>query len=1533
MWHALLCLATPPPNIAAITTPTSARPWDSEDIMHNQPHTAVPVSIEQLPPSLTLRIGKRRLTLARRSSQQMPQLLQCLLQRSWRAMFGASLRISLIAAAVCAAWNTSALAAAPASNTLPTGGTVTYGNATLSQNGNTLTINQGSNQAIANFSTFSIGANASVNINQPSAAGSFLARVTGNDPSQIYGLLQSNGGVALINQNGILVGPTGVVDVARFIASTLNISDSDFLAGRLNFTSQGISGDVENQGLIKTASGGSVYLVGANVTNSGVIQSPSGEILLAAGQTVQLVDTGTPGVTVNVTGVAGNVTNLGTIAAAAGSIGVAAGLINNSGTINASNVVADGGRIFLRASQALTTTASSSITADGAANGGSVVLYSAGSANIDGQVSARGASGQGGYVETSGLSSLNVKNVPIVGSGGTWYIDPYDLTVVSGSDSGVSSSAGVITSTGSGATISNSTIDTALNDGISVLLKTGAGGSSTGGNITVSAAIEKTIDSTATLTLDASQYININANITNTSGTLNLNLNSNYQGSNSGDHTVQVNGSGTTIALHGGTLTVSDGSSVVGSGNLSLNSGAVLDLTSSGKIQAGTLGVASGAFLLTDIGGNVALSGALNNSGNVTLQNSVFNATSLNNAATGNVTLSNTSGSLTTLNNDGALTLSNTYQSFSLTTLNNNSSGTATLSGITSGLALTNFNNSGALTLNNSVIGAGITNTAAGTITAGDGTEFSSLVTNAGVFNASGTDGGVTLDTGMINTGTLNVLGTLTANGAMLNATGGTVVLGQSSASTTLNGSGTWTNNGSLSVSGSSNVVSMSNNLVNNGSVLITGSSNTLATGDLSNSGNISIAASNVLRGGAFTNTGNVTLASSNMTFTSFDNQAAGTIAGNGNITVRSGETDGTLTNEGTLSPGGVGTVGSLTINGSVSQSSTGILNIDVAGDSSYDTLNINGSYTMGGTLQTSLLNGYVPTLGTSFTPVTISGSSSGYFRNVLGNVLTVSGTEEMIKAKYNVDGQGLQLIMAAPESITFLGGEGGWGISSSWSTGYIPTAVDNIIVSDSINLVHSSGSDTVQSITVGSDSSLSLTGGTLATTTLTSSGALNISAGSLTSQSTTLGVAGSLSLSGGTFATTSMDSSGGVNISGGALTISCAARMYSLAMSGGSLLGGSSSFLTVDDVFSQSAGTIDSSGTVVLHTNSGNLVVGNVTAANLGLAVNSGSISQLSGTSLHVTQQLLVSSTTGSTLNSSSNQIAAYAANNTTQGDIVLVNNLDTSDTSAVKIDGVTNANGSVNISNTGAAVTTTLGTGAAFLSGVQTDSGNIITLASVGITSSGAVSAAGTGSTVTLATHSPLTIGSGGVNAAGNIVLSAGNSGSSTDNLIVNGTVVSAGGNINLFAGNNMTVNANITTSAPGLALFTVANGVISYAAGVSITDANGTRIPVSTAVASLVTPAVTTAVASATSTIISSTKLTTILVTPTISTITGTTTTSETMTTGGEAGTFGGTDTSESSTSTGSNSSSNSSSSTGTSTGTSTSTKKAATKMYCS
>ncbi|MFM0127151.1 beta strand repeat-containing protein [Paraburkholderia sediminicola] len=561
------------------------------------------------------------------------------------------LRMSAMAVAtILLTWNISSMAAAPSANALPTGGKVTYGAATITQNGNALNINQSSGSAIASFGTFSIGANAVVNINQPGAVSSFLARVIGSDPSQIYGLLKSNGTVALINQNGILIGPSGVVDVSRFIASTLNISDSNFLAGRLTFNTGDVAGHVENQGVIKTASGGSVYLIGAGVKNSGAITSPNGEVLLAAGQTVQLVDTGTPGVTVNVTGTAGNVTNLGTIAAEAGSIGVAAGLINNSGAINAGSVVNQGGRIFLRASQNLTTTASSSITADGAAQGGNVALYSDKVAYLDGDISATGHAGRGGYVETSGKQSLDVVKLPTVGTGGEWYIDPYSLEVVAGSTSNAANTGNVITSTGSGSTISASTVSGVLNSGTDVVLATGADGGTTGGDITVGAAINKTSGSAASLTLNADGNININADITSTASTLALNLNTNVNGIESGTHAVTV--SNATLGLNGGALTVSDG--LGGSGNGNLTSSGRLSLTNA-SLNAGSF-VNTGTATFANVTGSVS---NVSNQGNLSMTSgSSLSGEVLTN--TGNLALSNAALSFGTFTNDTGGYLSGT---------------------------------------------------------------------------------------------------------------------------------------------------------------------------------------------------------------------------------------------------------------------------------------------------------------------------------------------------------------------------------------------------------------------------------------------------------------------------------------------------------------------------------------------------------------------------------------------------------------------------------------------------------------------------------------------------------------------------------------------------------------------------------------------------------------------------------------------------------------------------------------------------------
>ena len=107
--------------------------------------------------------------------------------------------------------STGALAAAPpevAVHALPKGVQVVAGQAQVATNGSAMTVNQASAQAILNWQSFDIGANASVRFNQPSTSAVALNRVIGTDPSRIYGQLSSNGKVFLINTNGVLFGAT-----------------------------------------------------------------------------------------------------------------------------------------------------------------------------------------------------------------------------------------------------------------------------------------------------------------------------------------------------------------------------------------------------------------------------------------------------------------------------------------------------------------------------------------------------------------------------------------------------------------------------------------------------------------------------------------------------------------------------------------------------------------------------------------------------------------------------------------------------------------------------------------------------------------------------------------------------------------------------------------------------------------------------------------------------------------------------------------------------------------------------------------------------------------------------------------------------------------------------------------------------------------------------------------------------------------------------------------------------------------------------
>ena len=93
----------------------------------------------------------------------------------------------------------------------------------------------------------------------------------------------------LINPYGVLIGPGGVINTAGFVATTSNIKNSDFMAGRYNF---GIAGrpdaSVVNLGRITAANSGFAALVGPGARNSGTITANLGTVALASGNTFTL---------------------------------------------------------------------------------------------------------------------------------------------------------------------------------------------------------------------------------------------------------------------------------------------------------------------------------------------------------------------------------------------------------------------------------------------------------------------------------------------------------------------------------------------------------------------------------------------------------------------------------------------------------------------------------------------------------------------------------------------------------------------------------------------------------------------------------------------------------------------------------------------------------------------------------------------------------------------------------------------------------------------------------------------------------------------------------------------------------------------------------------------------------------------------------------------------------------------------------------------------------------------------------------------
>lgn len=474
---------------------------------------------------------------------------------------------------------------------LPAGGVVAAGAAGIASTASTTTITQSTQNAVINWQSFGIAAGQSVQFAQPSSSSVALNRVLGANPSAIFGSLSANGQVFLVNPGGILFGSGASVNVGGLVASTLNITDANFMAGKYIFSNPG-SGTVVNQGAIN-ADGGYVALLGTSVSNQGTISARLGTVGLAAGNgvTLDLVGDKLLNVTVDQGAVNALVENGGLIKAdgglvlltAQGAGNLLSTVVNNTGVVRAQTISSNKGVIRLLADMV------------------------SGTVNMSGTLDASAPNGgDGGFIETSAASvkiaaSSQITTAAPAGKIGTFLIDPQDFIIGSGATDNISgvtlqallvnNSVSITTSTGPDTSVVGTTFtrNTA---------KPGNGDIFVNDAVTWTAAAAPT-----TLTLTAERDVNINGAVSPTKGNFvvccgrDINVN---------QAITMVNGS---VSLSAGrnlnqnaAITATDGNiQMCAANNVSIN--AALTLTNGSLIPSQSLGLPRGLTLRADSDG------------------------------------------------------------------------------------------------------------------------------------------------------------------------------------------------------------------------------------------------------------------------------------------------------------------------------------------------------------------------------------------------------------------------------------------------------------------------------------------------------------------------------------------------------------------------------------------------------------------------------------------------------------------------------------------------------------------------------------------------------------------------------------------------------------------------------------------------------------------------------------------------------------------------------------------------------------------
>jgi hypothetical protein len=265
------------------------------------------------------------------------------------------------------------------------------------------------------------------------------------------------------------------------------------------------------------------------------------------------------------------------------------------------------------------------------------------------------------------------------------------------------------------------------------------------------------------------------------------------------------------------------------------------------------------------------------------------------------------------------------------------------------------------------------------------------------------------VDGGAVNgPGILTITNTFTWSGGNLDGNGSTVVpigttLNISGANFkyltsghTLNiaGTATWTDSGDLDGSPGSVLNITSTGTFNVETDAVSGSGGAGAGVIFNNSGVFTksdTTGTTAFQGNRFNNLGTVNVESGTLSFDTNYTQSAGTttvsagatLASSGTVNIQGGTLDGLGTiNADVSNAGTVGTAsstGTLTITRSYTQTSTGTLNIQIGGAAQFDTIAIGGPAVLGGTLNISLINNFMPSAGQAFQMLTFASASGGF--------------------------------------------------------------------------------------------------------------------------------------------------------------------------------------------------------------------------------------------------------------------------------------------------------------------------------------------------------------------------------------------------------------------------------------------------------------------------------------------------------------------------------------------------------------------------